>query len=95
MERFFGGHPLMVLLRLAIISIIAGVALHALGLSPIDLVNSIERLFRHIYNLGFEAIEWGFRYLVTGAVIVVPIWLIYRLIKMFTGASSERRSSDG
>ena len=35
-----------------------------------------------IYNMGFDAIEWVFRYFLLGAVVVFPIWLISRLLKV-------------
>jgi hypothetical protein len=79
--RFFGGSPLAVIGRLILISILVGVVLAAIGLDPWNIVRSIERLIRSIWDMGFEAIEWLWRYFLLGAVIVIPIWLIVRLIK--------------
>ena len=81
MERFFGGNPALVLLRLIILSLIVGVVLAALGFSPYEIIDSIARLVERIYNLGFEAIEKAVRYFLLGAVIVFPIWLVARLFK--------------
>jgi hypothetical protein len=81
MERFFGGNPALVLLRLIIVSLIVGVVLAALGFSPYEIIDSIARLVERIYNLGFEAIEKAVRYFLLGAVIVFPIWLVVRLFK--------------
>jgi Family of unknown function (DUF6460) len=81
MERFFGGNPALVLLRLIILSLIVGVILAALGFSPYEIIDSIARLAERIYNLGFEAIEKAVRYFLLGAVIVFPIWLVVRLFK--------------
>jgi hypothetical protein len=81
MERFFGGNPALVLLRLIILSLIVGVVLAALGFSPYEIIDSIARLVERIYNLGFEAVEKAFRYFLLGAVIVFPIWLVVRLFK--------------
>lgn len=91
MEQFFGGNPGVVFIRLAVISLIVGVVLSALGLSPYDILNSIKTLFQRIYDMGFEAIEWVFRYFLLGAVVVFPIWLISRIFK-FTGKSSSTNS---
>ena len=46
MERFFGGNPALVLVRLAILSLIVGVVLAALGFSPLELIDSLARLDR-------------------------------------------------
>ena len=80
-SRFFGGSPLAVLGRLILLSILVGVILSALGLDPFDIVRSIEQLVRHIWNMGFDAVRWVWRYFLLGAVIVIPIWIIVRLFK--------------
>jgi len=86
MERFFGGHPAMVFVRLAIISLIVGIVLAALGLDAFDVFESIKQLFIRIYEMGFDAFEWVLRYFFLGAVLVFPIWIIARLLKMGRGA---------
>ena len=78
--RIFGGTPLAVLARLVLVSILVGVILSALGLDPYDIVRSIERLFRSIWDMGFDAFRWLWRYFLLGAVIVIPIWLITRAV---------------
>ena len=80
MTRIFGGSPLAVVGRLALVSILVGVVLTALGLDPFDIVRSIERLIRQMWNMGFDAIRWLWRYFLLGAVIVIPVWVIVRLI---------------
>jgi hypothetical protein len=79
-SRFFGGSPLAVIGRLVLVSILVGVVLNALGIDPFDIVRSLERLARSIWDMGFDAVRWLWRYLLLGAVIVIPIWLILRLI---------------
>lgn len=82
-ERFFGGNPALVLTRLAILSLIVGVVLAALGFSPYDIIQNLHDLAQRIYDMGFAAIEKGFRYFLLGAVIVFPIWLLMRAFKLF------------
>lgn len=79
-DRFFGGSPLWVVVRLILLSIVIGVLLSALGLDPFDIVRSIERLIRRIFDLGWDAVVWLWRYFLLGAVIVIPIWLIMRAV---------------
>jgi hypothetical protein len=78
--KVFGGSPMAVLGRLILLSILIGVVLSALGLDPFDIVHSIERLIRSLWNLGFDAFRWLWRYFLLGAVIVIPIWLIMRAV---------------
>jgi hypothetical protein len=68
-----------VLGRLILLSILIGVVLSALGLDPFDIVHSIERLIRSLWNLGFDAFRWLWRYFLLGAVIVIPVWILMRL----------------
>lgn len=83
MERFFGGNPALVLLRLVILSLIVGVVLAAMGFSPYDLLQNIRELAQRIYDMGFTAVEKAFRYFLLGAVIVFPVWVVMRVLKMF------------
>lgn len=79
--RFFGGSPGSVIFRLVLLSILIGFILHVLDFDPWDLLNSIERLFRALWDMGFDAVRLVWRYFVLGAVLVIPIWLIVRLMR--------------
>jgi hypothetical protein len=79
-SRLFGGSPLGVIGRLVLVSILVGVVLSVLGLDPWNIIDSVERLLRHIWNMGFDAVRWLWRYFLLGAVLVIPIWLIMRLV---------------
>ena len=79
--RFFGGPPLWVLVRLILLSILVGVILSALGLDPLNIVRSLERLVRGIWDMGWDAVTWVWRYFLLGAVLVLPVWLIVRLVR--------------
>ena len=79
--RVFGGPPLAVLGRLVLLSILVGVILSAIGFDPLNILESVERLFRHIWNMGFDAVVWLWRYFLLGAAVVVPIWLLVRLTR--------------
>ena len=78
-SRFLGGSPIAVLFRLILLSILVGVVLATIGFDPWNIVDSIRRLFRWVWDLGFDAINGLWRYFLLGAVIVVPIWLLTRM----------------
>lgn len=79
LERFFGGNPLGVLVRLVVISVVVGIIMSALGLTPGELFRRIDFLLQRLYDMGFRWVESLLGYFLIGAVIVVPIWLIARL----------------
>lgn len=80
-SRFFGGPPAMVLMRLILLSILAGVILSALGFDPWNIIPSLQRMVLGVWNMGFDAVRWVWQYFLLGAMIVVPIWLIIRFAK--------------
>lgn len=85
--RFLGGPPLAVAGRLVLLSILVGVILAALGLDPRDILRSLQELITRVWNMGFDAVRWLWRYFLLGAVLVIPIWIVTRVLKVPT----ERR----
>ena len=78
--RFLGGSPLAVAGRLILLSILVGFVMVAFGLDPYNIIHSIQRLIESIWHLGFDALRSVWRYFLLGAVIVIPVWLIMRLV---------------
>jgi hypothetical protein len=85
LTRFFGGPPLSVIFRLILLSILIGVILEVLGLDPWNIIESLKNLVLRIWDMGFDAVRWLWRYLLLGAAVVVPIWLIVRLMRAAKG----------
>lgn len=81
LERFLGGSLLGVIVKLAAISIAVGVLLAWLDLTPWALVSSLRRLAERLFAQGFDVLHDLVGYLLLGAVVVVPIWLVIRLVK--------------
>ncbi|MBB5049475.1 hypothetical protein HNR60_004253 [Rhodopseudomonas rhenobacensis] len=79
LTRFLGGSPLAVAGRLALMSLLVGVVLAAIGFDPWNIITSIRLLFVRIWDLGFDAVNGLWRYFLLGAVVVIPIWLLSRL----------------
>jgi len=90
MDRFLGGSPLAIVIRLALISIVVGIVMSALGISPQNLVYRLRQILQNIYDLGWGSIEWLLQYLMLGALVVIPIWLISRLFSMSRGSKDDR-----
>ena len=84
-SRFFGGPPLSVIFRLVLLSILIGVILQVLGLDPWNIIESLRRLVVRVWDMGFDAVRWLWRYLLLGAVVVVPVWVIVRLMRVAKG----------
>jgi hypothetical protein len=78
--RFLGGSPIAVFFRLLLASILVGVLLGWLDISPLQIFDNLRRLADYVWSLGFDAVREIGRYIAAGAIIVVPIWLILRLM---------------
>lgn len=84
-NTFLGGSVLGVIVRLTILSIVVGIVLSALGITPQNFFYQINILLQRIYDLGFGAIQSVIGYFILGAMVVVPIWFIARLVKSAKG----------
>lgn len=80
LERFLGGSPLAVLVRLIVISLIVGALLMWLDIHPAEIFRSVEHFFYRIWMMGFDAVREVLAYILAGAVIVLPIWFVLRLL---------------
>lgn len=80
LHRFLGGSPGAVLVRLVFLSLVAGALMALVGITPGRLVGQVLDAVRAVYDLGFEALGEVGRWLVTGAVVVVPLWLLSRVL---------------
>lgn len=79
MNSFFGGPVLPTLLKLVIASVAVGIVLAVFGIQPVDLWRDFLDTIGRIWQMGFDAIDWSLRYLLLGAVVVIPIFILVRL----------------
>ena len=86
LERFLGGPPAQVAIRLIVLSLIIGFVLYMLDLQPLALLRGIgmtvRRSIEFLAQFGFETFSSLLIYLGYGAVIVIPVFLIARLIAL-------------
>ncbi len=79
LERIFGGSPLAVVAKLLFISLVIGAIMTGFGLTPMGLFHRALASVRSVMALGFGAFRDVAQYVLTGAVVVIPIWLILRI----------------
>lgn len=81
MPRNIGG----TLIKLFILSLIIGVALSVFDIKPENLLGAIGGTVESIFKVLVEALEWAVPYVLIGAIVVVPIWLILTGIRIARG----------
>jgi hypothetical protein len=82
LDRFLGGSPGAVFMKLVFVSLIVGALMMWLDLHPLDLWRGLVRFADRIWSLGFDAVREVGEYVLAGAMIVLPVWLVLRLLNM-------------
>ena len=80
MNSFLGGSVPTVAVRLLIVSFVVGLLLAMFGFDPETIYARFVQLVRHILEFGLTDLRHVGRILLTGAMVVVPIWFIMRLM---------------
>jgi hypothetical protein len=70
------------IVKLAIISLLVGVALAFFDISPRSLVENLGGTVVEIYEVILRFLRWAVQYILLGAVVVLPIWLVFFLIRL-------------
>lgn len=85
LTRLMGGSPGQVLLRLVFLSFVVGIILSAMNLNPLDIFDIAVRFVERLWQMGFDALGNIGRYFLLGAAVVVPIWLLLRVLAVGRG----------
>ena len=81
LNSFLGDSLMRTVIKLLIISFVVGILLSYFNLTPYEIWVGLKNFVIRLYDLGFEAIWKIAQYIIGGALVVVPIFLILRLIK--------------
>ena len=80
LHRFLGGSPFAVLVRLVVVSLLVGVLLMWLNIRPFDVFGILSDLVARVWALGLDGLREFGSYIVAGAAIVLPLWLLGRVL---------------
>ena len=86
LTNFLGGSPASVALRLIVVSFVVGMVLVTFGFEPADILDSFVRLAHRLVEFGLTDVRQIGRILATGALVVLPVWLVLRLLGFAPGA---------
>lgn len=80
LARFLGGSPAAIAIKLIVASVIVGALMHVLNLTPVGLFSAVTSLVDGVIGLGADLFREGLRYIAYGAAVVIPVFLIARLL---------------
>jgi hypothetical protein len=78
-NRFLGDSPGRTLVKLIVVSLIVGFVMKIFGWRPMDLIVGVRRFVLDVWHTGFAALGSVGDYLVLGATIVIPLFLLLRI----------------
>ncbi len=79
LNRFLGGSPASVLAKLIFLSLLVGAFMAFLGITPFRLIEGLFDWLTSILDLSLDTVKEVGVWVLYGAVIVVPLWLLSRL----------------
>lgn len=79
-QRFLGGSVAGTAVKLVVVSVLVGMAMRFFGWSPRDVLWAVEEALRDLWNTGFAALDNLAGYFLLGAAVVVPAFLVLRLL---------------
>ena len=80
LTRFLGDTPGRTVVKLLVISLIVGAVMSAFNWYPIDILHAVRDFLVNLWNLGFAALGRFGDYLLLGAFVVIPVFLILRIL---------------
>jgi hypothetical protein len=80
LNRFLGGSPGSVLVKLVFLSLLVGAFMAFLGLTPFGLIEGLFNWISSFLDLSFDTVKEVGIWIFYGAVIVVPLWLLSRFL---------------
>lgn len=79
-NTFLGDTVGRTIIKLLIISVLVGMVMNVFGLSPLDIVDSVRDFFVRLWQSGWAALGRFGDWLILGASVVVPIFIIMRVL---------------
>ncbi|MDZ7751994.1 MAG: DUF6460 domain-containing protein [Gammaproteobacteria bacterium] len=69
-------NALRTVVRLVVASLVIGLVLSVAGVTPLDVLDNIAEVAIGLWDMTTGAIGWAGSYIVLGALVVVPLWLV-------------------
>lgn len=81
-NRFLGDTPARTVVKLVVVSLIVGFVMKFFGIDPMDLFYGIRNFMLELWYRGFDALGQFGDMLIIGATVVIPVFILLRLLNM-------------
>lgn len=65
--------------KLIIASLCVGLVLSFFNIDPVQLIENVPETLSRIIEFVMDVINWAGNYILLGAIIVIPIWVIFNI----------------
>ncbi len=69
--------------KLIIASLCVGLLLSFFNIDPVELINDVPETLGRILEVILDIVNWAGKYILLGAIIVIPLWVIFNLRTIF------------
>jgi hypothetical protein len=81
-NRFLGDSPGRTIVKLIVASLVVGFLMRFFGIRPWDIVDQVRFFFLDLWYTGFDAFGQFGSYLMLGATVVLPLFILIRLLSL-------------
>ena len=79
-KKFLGDTPGRVIVKLLVVSIIVGFVMAVFGWTPYGIIYTVRDFILDLWHSGFAALGRIGDYLLLGAAVVIPVFVILRIL---------------
>ena len=69
------------IIKLFIASVLVGLFLSIFNIDPVETFGRLGDAAERIFSVGVGAVQWAVPFALAGAIIVLPVWLISKLLR--------------
>jgi hypothetical protein len=80
---FMGTSIKSTIIKIVIWSLIIGLALSLAGVTPETLLSGLGSTVQRIFSVFVDMFRWAVPYIILGAVVVIPIWAVVFVWRLF------------
>ena len=69
--------------KLIVASLCVGLLLSFFNIDPVELINDVPETLGKILEVILDVVNWAGKYILLGAIIVIPIWFLLNIRSIF------------
>jgi|TARA_R110002096_G_scaffold415163_1_gene616712 uncharacterized protein DUF6460 len=77
--------------KLVIASLCVGLVLSFFDIDPVALIEDVPETLGRILEVILDVVNWAGKYILLGAIIVIPIWVIFNIRTIFDKFFSKNK----